>query len=347
MRNLSEMVFVEDFDSSGLIEEHMRHKAPEESDEEETVCDDEDDGDRTISRNSDFNELQVLFNAAMIIRQKLQENPSLNLPWPPLASDLSIANMQKVVPCELFNVLAWICGFSSEPTLSEYVEIQDKENSKLMSIAQDLVNVASGGRKPTPKSIALDMALRQMTGSASVISLLNGLGHCMSHSYVLSHETALAQLNISMDSAVPPGCVTNVPTTLAWDKDDFCEETKSGKGTTHITGGIIIQRSQTTADDAEIRKSIPRSTSLPAPSNDIGPYFLGKRKTVSLKNSAVGLEIEEEGHVVSQLEAKKNDLAIALTRELGNISGLPNWTGFWRLLNKIYHLTSLLFQRFN
>ena len=49
---------------------------------------------------------------------------------------------------------------------------------------------------------------------------------------------------------------------------------------------------------------------------------------MSLKNSAVGLEIEEEGHVVSQLEAKKNDLAFALTRELGSISGLPNWTGF-------------------
>ena len=331
MRNLSEMVFVEDFDSTGLIEEHMLQKAPEVSDDEEKICDDEDDCDRIVA-NSNVNELQVLFNAAMIIRQKLQDNPSLNLPWPPLASDLTITNMQKVVPYELFNVLAWMCGFSSEPTLSEYVNITDTEKSKLMSIAQDLVNTASGGRQPTPKSIALGMALRQMTGSASVISLLNGLGHCMSHSYVLSHETALAQLNISMDSAVPPGFVMNVPTTLAWDNDDFCEETKSGKGTTHITGGIIIQRLRSTADDAEIRKSIPRSRSLPAPSKDIDPYFLGKRKTVNLKNAAVGLEIEEEGHVLSQLEAKKKDLAFTLTRELGNISGLPNWTGFNTML---------------
>ena len=73
----------------------------------------------------------------------MQQKPKLNLPWPPLASDLTMDNLQKVVPCELFNVLAWVCGFSSEPT----------------SIAQDLVNLESGGRNRTPRSIAVAMAL--------------------------------------------------------------------------------------------------------------------------------------------------------------------------------------------
>ena len=68
------------------------------------------------------------------------------------------------------------------------------------------------------------MALRQVTGSASVISLLSSLGHCMSHSYVLAHETALAQLNISKDSIFPLGFITTAPTTLAWDNDNFLEE---------------------------------------------------------------------------------------------------------------------------
>ena len=31
---------------------------------------------------------------------------------------------------------------------------------------------------------------------------------------------------------------------LAWDTDDSTEETRSGKETAHITGGIIIQREQ-------------------------------------------------------------------------------------------------------
>jgi hypothetical protein len=85
----------------------------------------------------------------------------------------------------LMYILAWICGFSSKPTLNEYVPIEGKNSAKLTSIAQDLVTLASGGRNPMPKSIALATVLRQLTGSASVISLLSGLGHCMSHSFVL------------------------------------------------------------------------------------------------------------------------------------------------------------------
>ena len=190
------------------------------------------------------------------------------------------------------------------------------------------MNLASGGRNPTPKSIALAMALRQLTGSASVISLLSGFGHCMSHSYVLCHETALAQMHISNDSAIPPGFVSDVPITLAWDNDDFLEGTRSGKGTTHITGGIIIQREQSTSIELEKRDSIPRSRSIPAPSKEINPYFLGKRKTINLNNAMQNKEIEEEHYVLPQIDAKKKDLAFCLCRYLGRSSTIPNWTGF-------------------
>ncbi len=336
MRNVSEIVYVENLDSSELVEEHMLSKSEnkdEDWDEENCTIEDEDlNSNAETVGSSEVNELQILYNAALILREKVQEIPKLNLSWPPLASDLTMDNVRKVVPCELFNVLAWICGFSSEPTLSEYVPIEGKNSAKLTSIAQDLVNLASGGRNPTPKSIALAMALRQLTGSASVISLLSGLGHCMSHSFVLCHETALAQMNISKDSAIPPGFVSNVPTTLAWDNDDFSEETRSGKGITHITGGIIIQREQITSTDVQGRDSIPRSRSLPAPSKDINPYFLGKRKTVNLNDAMQNKDIEEEHHIVPQIDAKKKDFAFCLCRYLGGRSAIPNWTGFYTRL---------------
>ena len=70
----------------------------------------------------------------MIVREKVQEIPKLNLPGLPLASDLSMNNVQKVAPCELYNMLASTCRFSSEPTLSEYVPIEGKNNTKLRSI---------------------------------------------------------------------------------------------------------------------------------------------------------------------------------------------------------------------
>ena len=127
----------------------------------------------------------------MILHEKVQEIPKLNLPWPPLAPDLTMDNVRKVVPCKLFNLLTWTCGFSSEPTLSEYVPIEGKNSTKLTSVAQDLVNLASWGRNPTPRSVALAMALRQLTGSAFVISLLSGFGHRMSHSYVYATRQPL------------------------------------------------------------------------------------------------------------------------------------------------------------
>ena len=331
-RNVSEIVYVENLDSSELVEEHMLHKTDEDCyDDEEDGSDNEDYlEDDNPSSSLEVNELHILYNAALILRTKIKEIPQLNLPWPPLASDLTQDNIKKVVPCELFNVLSWVCGFSSEPTLSEYVPIDSKKSAKLSSIIQDIVNLSNGGRNPTPKSIALAMAIRQMTGSASLITLISGLGHCMSHSFVLSHETALAQLNISNDSAIPPGFIASVPTTLAWDNDDFSEETRSGKGTTHITGGIIIQREQasTAINDLERRENIPRLKKLAAPSRDIDPYSIGKRKTVDLNVAMANTEIGEEHHVSPQIDAKKKDIAFTLCRFLGNSICLPNWTGF-------------------
>ena len=332
-RNVSEIVYVENLNCSELVEEHMFHK--HENDDGEDCTSEEENNEESndtntttsTSANSQVNELQILFNAALILGKKIMELPKLNLPWPPLASDLTTENAKKSVPCELFNMLAWVCNLSSEPTLSGHVTLDDKKNAKLMSITQDLVNLSSGGKNPTPKSIALAMALRQLTGSSSVISLLNGLGHCMSHSFVLNHETALAQLNISRDSAIPPGFISNTPTILVWDNNDFSEETRSGKGTTHITGGIIIQDEEFTGE-IQKRESIPRSRSLPAPSKDIDPYFLGKRRTVNLNNAIQSSEIDEEKHISPQNDGKKKDLAYCLCRYVDRSFSLPNWTGF-------------------
>ena len=58
-------------------------------------------------RNSEVNELQILYNAAMILRDKVQEIPKLNFlghHWH-LIWQCSY-NVKKVVPCELYNMLA-------------------------------------------------------------------------------------------------------------------------------------------------------------------------------------------------------------------------------------------------
>ena len=110
------------------------HKS-ENKEEENCAIDDYNlNSDSETEKNSEVNELQILYNSATILREKVQEIPKLNLPWPPLASDLTMDNVQKAVSCELYDTLAWTCGFSSEPTLSEYVPIEGKNNTKLTSI---------------------------------------------------------------------------------------------------------------------------------------------------------------------------------------------------------------------
>eukprot|EP00794_Sanderia_malayensis_P000765 gene765-55_t len=302
VRNMSEMVYVEDLAAGDLLEENMTMRETEmtdDSDDSDANVDNADRGNGAASTTGFFvNELQTLYNAALIIRKKLKDSPKLNLPWPPLASDIMFDNAKKVVPSELFNMLSWICGFSEEAVLSNYVPIKKKQSTKIMSIAQDLVFAASGGKKPTPKKNCF----------------WNGTS--------------------ADDSILPPGFQRNVETVLAWDNDDFSEETISGKGTTHITGRIIIQRMQPVPSESSYceRKSLPKSRSLQAPPVDIEPYFLGKRKTVKFFNAAenISLELEEKSHTHGQLKAKKQDLAFTLCKLQSNIPelALPNWTGF-------------------
>ena len=134
MRNVSEIVYVENLDSSEFVEEHMCNKSENKDEENCTIDDYNLNSDTGTGKNSEVNQLQILYNAAMILCEKVQEIPKLNLPWPPLAPNLTMDNAQKVVPCELYNMFAWTCGFFSKPTLSKYMPIEGKNNTKLTPI---------------------------------------------------------------------------------------------------------------------------------------------------------------------------------------------------------------------
>ena len=106
------------------------------------------------------------------------------------------------------------------------------------------------------------MAMRQLTGSSRVISLLNQFSHCMSKNFALRNETGLAELSISNNGIIPDGVTKNQGITIAWDNNDFLEDTKTGKDTTHVTGGIIIQRDYgEIGKDSKPRENIQRSSS--------------------------------------------------------------------------------------
>jgi hypothetical protein len=228
IRNRSEIVYSESLSAGDLVNDQMSSNFDWDGDHSESDSEMEwEDENVTENKKSSndpcFNDLQILFNASMIIKNKIKSKPVFETPWPlALAADITNENAEKVVDPVLFNVLAWICGFSDDPQFNSYVTVTDNQYSKLMAVAQDLLFVAYHGQNPTPKSIALAMAMRQLTGSSNVLKLLNQFGHCMSHEYVLRHETALAQVNVSSEGTLPPHFCKDKFTTLAWDNDHFC-----------------------------------------------------------------------------------------------------------------------------
>ena len=159
-----------------------------------------------------------------------------------------------MVPVELFNHVACIVGAISDEEYTSanntrFVEIGEELMSKVNAICQDIVYVSSKGRKQTPKSLALGLTVRHMTGSTHLLKILAKFGHCASSDTILSYETALAKYRVPQAGKVPEGFKVGRIPTVAWDNIDFNEETSSGKGTTHHTNGILIQTCENEKDD--------------------------------------------------------------------------------------------------
>ena len=60
---------------------------------------------------------------------------------------------------------------------------------RILSIAQDMLFVASNGGKRTPKHVSLPMTIKSLAGSAELLTIFNHLGHGMSYTKVEEEET--------------------------------------------------------------------------------------------------------------------------------------------------------------
>ncbi|CAB4036858.1 Hypothetical predicted protein [Paramuricea clavata] len=242
-RNRSTLVFAENL-SAGSLAEHLIMSEEESSDgegcsdaEEERYC------ASTSTRYVEESNHVKLYRAAFILKNIIKDVPVFHTRWPPTADDFNKEAIIQTVPSELFNFLCWVLGLSDEPS-SESLRgsVGESYECKIDSIAQDLVYLSTKGQKQTPKSLSLGILIRELTGSAEVINVFNYLGHCASYDTVIRHETALATIQSNNQSFVTSDMVKNQHTVLVFDNQDYNEETKSGKGQTHIAAGIAVQR---------------------------------------------------------------------------------------------------------
>ena len=350
-RNTSELVFVNDLSATEVILQKSLDTMGISSSSTDT------DSDTEVKRpsvpstsQSEKEDLHMqavnreLFHNAHYISERIEHlsNTTPKLPWPPTASDLTVKSAEDHVPAELFNFIAMATGCSNEiPNGRSRLSVDDNISRKILSTCQDIVNLAvkNKGRKSRilPKHIALAMSVRNITGSAKLISLLNGLGHCISNTQVLEHDTALAELQLNRgENFVPTIIKPKNHATVVWDNNDFNEETLSGKGTTHNTNGIIIQRQSNYAVGAideisieceEIVRPKKRQRTLEPPPLNISVYHGGKRVGPKPFGAEVNLSVEH--YVAHQKMGKRTDAAYFLAKLPGiDKYFLPGWTGF-------------------
>jgi hypothetical protein len=327
--------------------------------ESDTEDEDSDEGDDELNDDSEYSKeerinnnkrtatwksdssLQQLFHAALEVRNLINESKGVHSGWPPDSHDLTLALATKSIPIKLYNFLAWCLGFSCEPIQHEMVEIRPSEKTKVVSIAQDMIYAESSGKKQTHKSLALGMTVRQMTGSIRLLRILHGLGHTASTDTVYRHDTALALASTNgQEIIIPRNMNPESFTTIVWDNNDFSEETVSGKGTTHVANGIIIQN-----EDVRLREKTTVSKkhrTVKAPEINIAPYTSKERGTISLQDQSSDIPLEQQSYRHEQNMARNADFVYMLSRKCASESGdcLPGWTGFNTQVHKEIRRTS-------
>ena len=167
----------------------------------------EDEGFALPRRSASESFMTDMYNSAIYLKNEIEDIPTQTMPWPPDSTHLTQDTAEKIVPAKLYNFLSWMVGFNEDPVGDKFVTLPEKQHRRILSLSQDIIYLASNGRKAMPKQSSLAMAVRHVTGSAQLIGLLNGFGHATSHTMVLEHDTALAKKEIQNGEKKVPSCL--------------------------------------------------------------------------------------------------------------------------------------------
>jgi hypothetical protein len=259
-----------------------------------------------------------------MLKNIIKDAPRMTSKWPPTANEIRNEGVEKFVPYQLFNLIAVCIGATEEPSLTFYADVDDDTRNKILSIGQDIIYLASKGKKQTPKSLSLGLTIRHLTGSSQLLHVIHQYGHCASPDTIRMYETSLAFLRLESSEQIPKGFATGKLLTMIWDNIDFQEETPTGHGTTHHTNGIMVQKEVSHVIHPElptvkkgIRSLTPEIIPLPEYHCVIrqGPQF-------DTDVEQIGIDVWEP--LIES--AKQTDFLYILSRR--NDNQIPGWTGF-------------------
>lgn len=117
---------------------------------------------------------------------------------------------------------------------------KDDTQSKVLSVAQDLVYNVSCGKHWTPKHLGLASTLHQATRSKELVELFHKAGHVISYNNLKQVDTALAEstlrtMDMDTGAVVPPNFVPNRFAHFTCDNIDINDSSFDGKKSFHAT----------------------------------------------------------------------------------------------------------------
>ena len=84
-------------------------------------------------------------------------------------------------------------------------ELAAAKSYRITSISEDVVFVATSGRRRPAKHSQIGMAIKSLTGSKKVVTMLNRLGHCINYNGIEELETELTYNCSNANQITPSG----------------------------------------------------------------------------------------------------------------------------------------------
>ena len=252
--------------------------------------------------------------------------------------DVTEEEMISCVPDNLFMFLRLLFGGQSlleaDPEELDDDKRQDITQTKILSIAQDLVYNVTGGKHWTPKHLGLASTLHQATRSKELVEMFHNAGHIISYPNLLQVDTSLAESTLqAMDAdtgaVIPPNFVEDRFVHFTCDNIDINDSSFDGKNSFHATQVAGWQRGpEADMGLKDLRPSKKTSLQVPEIMEQISPseVMTGRiepRSTADLNKEWYN---ESSGDNPSACHAMAKDMAFFIKRQ--DADDKKGWTNF-------------------
>lgn len=247
------------------------------------------------------------------------------------------------IPQELFD---FIRNIVQGPNVYEENGTSTMTRITSIIICSDIIYATTRGRCKPPKNLTLGLAMKSLTNSRQVITMLNRYGHSIGYNLAEELETEMTYTSVQNNIVIPTGITAKngLSTHIAFDNFDRFVDTTSGKDTMHDTVGIIIYQfpsnlnatissaSESNLNDDEGGPTRKRRR-FNEISREIRSYYSKPKTTMQL------LTVDSFTNTIEKCQGAKE---IALDKDLlwiislSRLDSIPMWLGFNCLMSTDY-----------